>query len=134
MANNGQLVITLQNGDTIEVQTTLEDRLAFETALRKNKGWGDLKDNAMKMQPFMAWNAARRTGKTELTWAEFTTGDTAALDVSAPDEHDDDGSDELDVEGLGKDTPKGRSTTSRSSSRATTAARRGSGEDKTDPS
>lgn len=132
MATNGQLVITLQDGGTIEVQTTLEDRLAFETALRKNKRWGELKDNAMKMQPFMAWNAARRTGKTKLTWDEFTTGDTAALDVSAPDEHDD--ADELDVDGLGKDTPKDRSTTSRSSSRATTAARRGSGEEKTDQS
>lgn len=131
--NNGQLVITLADGNTIEVQTTLEDRLAFETALRKNKGWGDLKDNAMKMQPFMAWNAARRTGKTNLSWAEFTTGETAALDVSAPDENED-AADELDVDGLGKDTPKGRSTTSRSSSRATTAARRGSGEDKTDQS
>lgn len=130
MTTNGQLVITLNNGDKIEVQTTLEDRLAFETALRKNKRWGELKDNAMKMQPFMAWNAAHRTGKTTLSWDDFTTGDTAALDVSAPDEHDD--TDELDVEGLGKDTPKARSTTSRSSLRGTTAARRGSGEEPTD--
>lgn len=125
------LRITPATGDSIEIQTTLEDRLAFETALRKNKGWGKLEDNSLKLMPFMAWNAARRTGKTNLTWAEFTTGETAAISVE-PVEPDESDADELEVEGVGKDTPTEVSTTSPSPSRATTAARRGAGAAKQD--
>ena len=74
------LIITFADGSTEKVQPTLEDRLKFETTLRRNKSWGDLKDNALKLTPFLAWSAAHRTGKTALTWEEFTTGPTAALD------------------------------------------------------
>jgi hypothetical protein len=111
-----KLRITLHDGTHLEVQPTLEDRLKFETTLRKNKGWGPLSDNALKLEPFLAWSAASRTGETKLTWAEFTTGDTAALDVEpvkdeSADESDEDGP--LEVDGVGKGTKRGRSTTSR---------------------
>ena len=129
--NNGILEITFADGKTIEVQTTLEDRLAFEAALRKNKGWGKLEDSILKMPAFQAWHAAHRLSLTELTWAEFTTGDTAAINVGSPDEDDED-DDELEVYGLGKDTPKTPSTTSQSSSPVTTAERPGNGEENAD--
>ncbi|WP_314148239.1 hypothetical protein [uncultured Leifsonia sp.] len=112
-----KLRITFHDGKTVEVQPTLEDRLKFETTLKRNRGWGDLKDNALKLEPFMAWSAASRAGETSLTWEEFTTGETAALDVEAvkDDDGDDQAEAELEVEGVGKGTRKGRSTSSRSS-------------------
>ena len=127
-----KLVIIEQNGEKNVVQITLEDRLAFETALRKNKRWGSMQDNALKLQPFMAWNAARRGGETR-TWDEFTTGDTAAAAVETFDPEEDD-SDELEVAGVGKDTPTEPSTISPSSSAENTAAPRGSGAAKKDRS
>jgi hypothetical protein len=103
------LRITLADRREVVVQPTLEDRLKFETTLRKNKGWGQLSDNALKLEPFMAWSAAVRAGEISLSWDEFTTGDTAAIDVEAVT---DDGDDDLEVEGLGKDTPTEASTPS----------------------
>jgi|GEM_PF-2124118 len=112
-----KLRITFQDGKTIVVQPTLEDRLKFETTLRKNRGWGELKDNALKLEPFLAWSAAHRGGETSLSWEEFTTGPTAAVDVEKVTDEDESAAEqELEVEGLGKGTRKGRSTTSRSSS------------------
>lgn len=126
------LIITEQNGDTTEVEPTLEDRLAFETALRRNKSWGKLEDNMLKLQPFLAWNAARRAMGDPRSWEEFTSGPTAAATVTekAEDAGDPDEAGDLDVPGLGKDTPAGASTTPQSSSRASTAAPRGSGAEK----
>lgn len=128
MAAPNLLSITPATGKPYEVQTTLEDRLAFETALRKNKGWGKLEDNSLKLHPFLGWHAAKRQGKTDLSWEQFTTGDTAAISVDPvePDEDDDD-DDDLEVEGLGKDTQTAASITSRSYSPATTAAPLGNG-------
>lgn len=104
------LRITFADHRTVEVQPTLEDRLKFESTLRKNRGWGPLKDNALKLEPFLAWSAARRTGQTELSWEQFTTGDTAALDVQAVS--DEDGDADLEVDGLGEGTPTEGSNTS----------------------
>jgi hypothetical protein len=112
-----KLRITFHDGKTATVQPTLEDRLKFETTLRRNRGWGELKDNALKLEPFLAWSAAQREGATTLTWEEFTTGETAALDVEkVTGEEESSEEPELEVEGLGKGTRKARSTTSRSSS------------------
>lgn len=127
------LIITEQNGEKLEVHPTLEDRLAFETALRKNKSWGKLEDNALKLTPFLAYNAARRAGDPR-TWEEFTTGDTAAASVDEKPEETDPEDKELEVSGVGKDTPTARSTSSRSRSRVSTAAPRGNGAEKPDPS
>lgn len=122
-----RLVVTLAHGEEVTVQTTLEDRLAFETAMRKNRSWGKLEDNTMKMLPFLAWNALKRTGKTELTWQEFTTDKTAALSVE-PEEQDDDEEADLEVEGLGKDTQTEPSTSSPWSSHETTEEPHGNGD------
>lgn len=86
-----KLNITFQDGSEVEVVPTLEDTLAFETTLRKNKQWGALQDNAVKLNPFRAWNALRRSGKTELSWEQFTSGETAvvAVDVVRDDDADD---------------------------------------------
>ena len=107
------LTITFADGTEKTVQPTLEDRLRFETTLRRNKSWGDLRDNTLKLEPFLAWSAASREGLTELTWDEFTTGKTAALDVQTVKEADPDADEDLEVEGLGKGTRKARTTTSR---------------------
>lgn len=122
---NSKFTITFADGKQTDVQTTLEDRLAFEQTLRKNKRWGKLEDNTLKMQPFLAWNAAKRTGVTDLSWDDFTTGSTAALDVSVADDADDDA--DLEVAGVGKDTQTAASTSSASSSPETTEERPGSG-------
>lgn len=109
-----KLRITFNDGKTADVQPTLEDRLKFETTLKRNRGWGDLKDNSLKLEPFLAWSAARRENVTALSWEEFTTGSTAALDVEAvKDEEPTPADAELEVDGLGKGTKKDRSTTSR---------------------
>jgi len=116
------LRITFADRRTVEVQPTLEDRLKFESTLRRNRGWGSLKDNALKLEPFLAWSAAHRAGHTDLTWEQFTTGDTAALDVeSVTDDDDDDGDDDpdaadLEVDGLGEGTRTADSSTYPSSS------------------
>lgn len=133
MANTNRLIVTLSDGTQKRVQTTLEDRLAFETALRKNKRWGKLEENSMKLLPFMAWNALRRKDETELTWDEFTTGDTAALSVE-PEPDADEEDDELEVPGMGKDTQPAPSTKRQSRSRTSSAAPHGNGEEKSDPS
>ena len=121
------LTITTATGETLTVQPTLEDRLKFETTLRKNPSWGPLKDNAMKLDPFLAWSAASRSGQVTQTWAEFTTGPQAALDVSPADLEADPEGAELEVDGLGKDTPMEASTTSPSYSASSSAVPLGYG-------
>jgi hypothetical protein len=112
-----KFIITLHDGKTIEVIPTLQDTLAFESTLRKNPGWGKLEHNALKMTPFKCWNAAKRAGLIELTWAEFSSGPTAALDVElAPDAEADD--DEQEVEGVGKGSKAAAVTSSSSPSRS----------------
>ncbi len=131
MATPTTLDVLFADGTTERVTTTLEDRLNFESTLRKNKGWGKLEDNQLKLIPFLAWSALRRNNKTELTWAEFTSGDTAALSVEPVKEDEEDGDEdekELEVEGLGKDTQTAPSTSSPWSSPETTAAPLGSGD------
>lgn len=110
------LVIETHDGRKIEIVPTLEDTLAFESTLRKNKRWGEFKENVLKIIPFKAWNAARRAGLIEQTWDEFSSGPTAVLDVTV--KRDDDDTDEAgddaprEVEGVGKAGRKARSTTS----------------------
>lgn len=105
------LCITLSNGTEHIVQPTLEDRLRFEQTLRRNRGWGDLKDNALKLEPFLAWSAATRLIEGfSLTWDEFTSGPTAALTVESVAEGSTPEEDELEVDGLGKDTQTEPST------------------------
>lgn len=127
------LIITEQDGTTNEVHPTLEDRLAFETALRKNKSWGKLEHNALKLTPFLAWSAASRAGDPR-TWEAFTTGDTAAASVDEKPSDEDASDEALEVPGVGKDTQTARSTSSRSRSRVNTAAPRGNGAETPDPS
>jgi len=126
--------ITLSDGVELLVTPTLEDTLNFETTLRKNKNWGPLQDNVLKMTPFRAWSAARRLGLIDLTWDEFSKGDRAAINVVSVSEDDDtDDDDSLEVDSrLGKDTPTVPSTSSSSSSRSTRAPSRASGLQKRD--
>jgi hypothetical protein len=111
-----KLRITTADGKTIDVQPTLEDRLRFETTLRRNKGWGPLSENALKLEPFLAWSAAERAGLIELTWEQFTKGETAALHVEHAEDDDDEATTDdegaIEVEGVGKGTKRGRTTTS----------------------
>lgn len=122
---NPALVITLHNGEKITVQPTLEDRLKFEQTLRRNKSWGTLKDNALTLHPFLGWSAATRAGHDVGTWQEFTTGETAAIDVEPVEEpEDDEEGEDLEVDGLGKDTRTEASTSSPSSSAGGSKSRR----------
>ena len=130
---SNKLVIIEQDDRTTVVATTLEDRLAFETALRKNKSWGKLEDNALKLQPFLAWNAARRAGDPR-TWEEFTTGPTAVASVETYDPDDAQDDEDLEVPGLGKDIQPIRSTTYPSHSAESTEALPGNGAETPDHS
>lgn len=131
MARNSKtLIVTFQDGSELEVTPTLEDKLAFESALRKNKNWGEIKDSAIKMHPFLAWNALRRKGQTELTWEQFTTGETAAVDVELKQDEEPDQDAELEVPPVGKGTRTGRSTSSSSPSPSAPASPSESGETK----
>lgn len=97
-----RLTIIKHDGTEVTVTPNLGDTLNLETTLRKNPRWGTLQENMLKMQPFRAWSAARRTGVTEQTWEEFSSGPEAVLDVITAAQDDDD---ELAVEGVGLDTP-----------------------------
>jgi hypothetical protein len=121
--------ITLADGKEIEVTPNIEDTLAFETALRKNKGWGQLQDATLKLVLFRAWNAARRAELIDLSWEQFSSGPSAALDVAGvvDDKPDLDPAEQL-VSGLGKDTPTEAPTASSSPSRSARAFPRVSGE------
>lgn len=103
-----RLTIIKHDGTETTVTPNLGDTLNFETTLRKNPRWGTLQENMLKMQPFRAWSAARRTGVTEQTWEEFSAGPEAVLDVTWADGDDDD---ELAVDGVGLDTPTPAPTT-----------------------
>jgi hypothetical protein len=97
-----RLKITFADNKTAIVQPTLEDRLNFESTLRKNRQWGDLKDNTLKLQPFLGWSAAVREGVTKLTWDEFTRGKKAAIDVEPVTDPDP----APEVEGVGEGSAK----------------------------
>lgn len=102
MATIKRLVVTRADGTEFTVTPNLGDTLNFENTLRKNPRWGTLQENVLKMQPFRAWSAARRTGDYEGTWEDFSAGENAVLDVSFEDT---DAEDELAVDGVGLDTP-----------------------------
>lgn len=103
MAGIKRLVVTRHDGTAFTVTPNLGDTLNFETTLRKNPRWGSLQENVLKMQPFRAWSAARRTGQYDGTWEDFSAGPEAVLDVSFEDGDGDE--DELAVDGVGLDTP-----------------------------
>lgn len=97
--------ITLPDGSTVDAIPTIQDTLAFESVLRKNRSWGPLADNSIRLVMFRAWSAATRAGTLTLTWDEFTSGPTAAVNVEMVDpaaEGDDQG-DDLEVPGVGLD-------------------------------
>ena len=102
-----KLTIVRLDGTEVTVTPNLGDTLNFETTLRKNPHWGDLKQNALKMQPFRAWSAGRREGTVTESWEEFAS---AVADVRAADEPPAD-DDDLDVDGLGLGTRTNQSTT-----------------------
>ena len=131
------LEVTLSDGSVVEAYPTLQDTLAFETTLRKNKGWGPLQDNALKLHPFQAWNALRRAGTIDLSWEEFTSGSTAALAVSPKRDTDDDpeefapGSPDELAARVGLDTTATASTPSSSPSPSAPTSSRAPGSKKT---
>ena len=97
------------DGRVVDVTTNIGDTLAFESVLRKNKSWGTLTENTMTLFHFKAWNALKRSGDT-ISWDEFSSGSTAALDVTShdtEDETEDQTEDELEVAGVGFDTATG---------------------------
>lgn len=99
-----ELVITQADETEIRVTPNLFDTRAFESYLRKNPRLGKLQDNAVTLTAFRGWHAAKRKGLISMTWEEFSEGEDAVLAVMpASDDAAED--DELDVAGLGLDTP-----------------------------
>lgn len=87
----------------VTVTSNLFDQRNFEVTLRKNKAWGSLQDNLLRMNAFRAWSAARRQGLIDLTWEQFYEDPNSPVSSVIEVPADDD--DEDEVEGLGKDTP-----------------------------
>ena len=98
-----KLEITQADGSTIVVAPNLFDTFGFEKLLKANPRMGSLQENSMKLQAFRAWSAAKRQGLTEQTWEEFT-GAEGVLQV-VPYKEPETADDELEVAGLGLDTP-----------------------------
>lgn len=103
-----RLIIARTDGTELAVTPNLADTLNFEATLRKNPRWGSLQENALKMQPFRAWSAARREGLLSESWEDFAN---AVIEVRFEDDEDAEES-ELAVDGLGKDTPTNQPTIS----------------------
>jgi len=108
MSNARTLIVHPAEGDSFEVTPNIGDTLAFESTLRKNRSWGSIGDNPMRMTFFRAWSAAKREGKTNLTWDEWSSGDHAVQDVTFKREDDAEAADAADH--LGEDTPEGQPT------------------------
>lgn len=87
--------------EPITVTSNLFDQRNFELSLRKNKSWGSLGDNLLRMGAFRAWSAARRQGLLDLTWEQFYEHESSPVSsvMEAPADEDED-----EVEGLGKGT------------------------------
>jgi hypothetical protein len=92
-----RLNITYLDGSVRTVTPNLGDTLNFERTLKNNPRWGTLQENALKMQPFRAWSAAKREDPNTVTWEEWVE---SVADVTLAG--DDDAEDTVD--GLGKDT------------------------------
>ena len=88
--SNKNFTVTYVDDTTVEVRPLLVDTLAFESTLRKNKSWGDLKDNALKITAFRAWSALHREGRTALTWDEWSATVVAVESVDTDDTDADD--------------------------------------------
>lgn len=108
-----RLTITRTDGTEISVTPNLADTIAFEAFLRKDPRRGTLQQNMLTLQPFRAWNAARREGTVDEGWEDFlantleVTADTGENDTEPSDDEVDLGG----VTGLGKDTPTVQPTT-----------------------
>lgn len=126
MASKVFIVSFADDREPIEVTPTLQDTLAFETTLRRNPSWGKLDGNILRMAPYRCWNALKRTGRTELTWAEFV--EQIADCVSKQDEGEDEDPDE--VPGLGKGSKTALSTKPSSPSPSAPASPTASGDEK----
>ena len=100
-----RLTITQADGTEITVTPNLFDTFAFEKMLKANPRLGSVSENTMKLQSFRGWSAAKRAGLINQTWEEFTDPNTGALMVVPADVPDEDDA-ELEVLGLGLDTPQ----------------------------
>lgn len=69
--------IEFATGNTTTVRVLLADKLLYETTARKHDWTFD--PNSLTGQVFLAWAAAKRTGKTTATFEEFR--DSQAVDV-----------------------------------------------------
>lgn len=97
-----KLIITMHDGEEIEVLPNLWDTIAFEKYLRNNPHLGTVQQNTMTLHAFRGWHAAtQRLGLFSQTWEEFSQSDKAAQMVTIHEEKE---TDEREVAGLGLDT------------------------------
>lgn len=79
-----KLTITPLAGEPYVVETTIRDQVNYSDAAGKRK-WRSMTDDPLMFQNYLAFSAARRTGKHRGTWDEFC--DTIAeVEVDEDDE------------------------------------------------
>jgi hypothetical protein len=68
----GQLVeVFVQGEDPYTVRITNRDRIAYEKAAARHKEWPSPTDGRSFAMTFLTWNAARRDGRTGLTFDQW---------------------------------------------------------------
>lgn len=81
-----KLTITPVDGEPYVVTTTIRDQVNYSDAAGKRK-WRGVSDDPLLFQNYLAFSAARRTGRHTGTWDQFL--DTVA-EVELDEEDDED--------------------------------------------
>ena len=74
--------VMLDGGEVLELRITNRDHIAWDMTAPKKK-WGQLSEVPYLAATFMSWTAAKREGKTELTFEQWKA---AVLDIDSPGE------------------------------------------------
>lgn len=86
-ATQQRYTVEMDSGEEFVVRHTNPDRLRWDETAKRH-GWGPATDSPFLAQTFVTWAAAKREGKTDLTFDEFKVHalEIAALEVEPGDE------------------------------------------------
>ncbi|WP_024794199.1 hypothetical protein [Tomitella biformata] len=79
------LIVTMDTGEKLTVETRNPDRIAWDRTSRKHK-WGPFSESPFIGMTFLAWAGLTRTKQVDCTWEEFS--ETRCVDIESDDEDD----------------------------------------------